>query len=60
VKETGGRELGHYPRKADADAVGRKLARKKKAELVIQDKSGKIEQRSHPYRGWYRRLLFGR
>ena len=60
VKEDGGRELGHYPRKAEAEAVGRKLARKRKAELVIQDTSGKVEQRSHPYRGWLRRLLFGR
>jgi hypothetical protein len=60
VKEDGGRELGHYPSRPEAEAVGRKLARKKKAELVIQDKSGKIEQRSHPYRGWFGRVLFGR
>jgi hypothetical protein len=41
VREDGGRELGHYLTRAEAVAVGRKLAQKRAVELVVQDASGK-------------------
>jgi hypothetical protein len=58
VREDGGRELGHYPTRQEAEAVGQKLARKRSIELVIHDGSGNV-QRSRPRRGWLARL-FGR
>ena len=56
VREDGGRELGHYPSRSAAVDVGRMLARKRKAELLVQDPSGKTE-RSRPRRGWLAKLL---
>jgi hypothetical protein len=58
VKEDRGRELGHYPSRDAAAAVGRMLARKHRAELLIQDQSGKTET-ERPAKGWFARL-FGR
>jgi hypothetical protein len=57
VREVGGRELGHYPTRKDAEAVGHKLARKRAVELIVAD-GGKI-RRSRPRRGLFARL-FGR
>jgi hypothetical protein len=51
-----GREYGHYPTTADAEAVGIKLALKRKSELVVVQESGK-EIRRRPKRGWFARLL---
>ena len=59
VREDDGRELGHYPTKLEAKAVGHKLARKRKVELLIHDPSGAVERRSRPSRGWLSKL-FGR
>ena len=52
VKEEGtGREFGHYPTQADAEAVGLALARKRKSTLVLQDGGGQqrrvLRQRPH-------------
>jgi hypothetical protein len=60
VREEGGRELGHYPTRKDAEAVGHnyKLARKRAVELIVEDGRGKI-QRSRPRRGLFG-WLFGR
>jgi hypothetical protein len=44
VKEDGGRELGHYPTQQEAEAVGRKLAQKRKADLLVRDPAGRIMQ----------------
>ena len=57
VREDGGRELGHYSTRAEAQAVGFKLARKRGVELVVND--GGEMQRSRPRKGWLARL-FGR
>ena len=56
VREEGGRELGHYPARQEAEAVGRKLAEKRGVEFVVQDVSGKT-QRSKPRTGWFARLI---
>jgi len=56
VREDGGREFGHYPTRREAEAVGRKLAQKRSAELVVQDVTGK-RVRSRPRKGWLARLL---
>jgi hypothetical protein len=53
-----GRELGHYPTRDTAAGVGRILARKHRAELIIQDQSGKA-QTEPPTKNWFARL-FGR
>ena len=58
VRENAGRELGHYPTRAEAEAVGNKLARKRGVELVVQEASGKL-RRSRPRKGWFARV-FGR
>jgi Uncharacterized protein conserved in bacteria (DUF2188) len=58
VKEEGGREYGHYPTQQEAEDVARKLARKHKVEMIVQDRSGKIH-RSKVSKGWFARL-FGR
>jgi len=50
VRENGGRELGHDPTRAEAEAVGDKLARKRGVELVVQEVSGKV-RRSRPGKG---------
>jgi hypothetical protein len=57
VREAGGRELGHYPSAKAAEAVGRKLARKRRVELLIYAQSGKLQASSRPGAGWLRRLL---
>jgi uncharacterized protein DUF2188 len=57
VKEEGGRELGHYPTEFEAEAVGEKVARKRKVELLVHNRSGAIERRSRPSRGWLSRLF---
>ena len=57
VKEESGRELGHYPTKYEAEAVGHKVARKRKVELLVHDRSGAIERRSRPSRGLFSRLF---
>ena len=58
VREDGGRDLGHYPTRREAETVGYKLARKRGVELILEDGRGKI-QRSRPRRGLFARL-FGR
>jgi hypothetical protein len=57
VREEGGRELGHYLSAKAAEAVGRKLARKRRVELLIYAQSGKLQARSRPGAGWLRRLF---
>jgi hypothetical protein len=56
VREVGGRELGHYATRAEAEAVGNKLARKRGVELVVQEASGKL-RRSRPRKGWFARVF---
>jgi hypothetical protein len=56
VREDGGRELGHYPTRKDAEAVGHQLARKRGVELVVNDDSGTV-QRSRPRKSWLARLF---
>ena len=57
VTEAGGRELGHYPSQEAAAGVGRKLARKRGAELLIYAADGRLRDRSRPGGGWLRRLF---
>ena len=57
VREEGGRELGHYPTAKAAEAVGHKLALKRRVELVMHGKDGKVKSRSRPRKSWLRRLL---
>ena len=59
VTQDGGRELGHYPTKFEAEAVGHKIARKRKVELRVYDRSGAIERRSRPRKSWFSRLFGG-
>jgi hypothetical protein len=59
VREEGGRELGHYPSRQAAEAVGDKLARKRRVELLIHDRNGKVQSGSRPAKSWLGRL-FGR
>jgi hypothetical protein len=56
VREEGGRELGHYPSQQDALHVGRKLARKRRAQLLIHDHSGEPPEEHQP-KGFFARLL---
>ena len=58
VREEGGREQGHYPNQAQAEVVGRALARKRNVELVIRHAGGAIPIREKP-KGWFRRLFGG-
>jgi hypothetical protein len=58
VKEDSGREFGHYATKSEAQAVGIKLARKRRTGLIVHDEDGK-RVRSQPNRSWIARL-FGR
>ena len=39
VTQDGGRELGYYPTKVEAEAVGYKIARKRKVELLVHNGS---------------------
>jgi hypothetical protein len=57
VKEEGGRELGHYPSKDAAQAVAYKVARKRKVELLIHDRGGKVEKRLRPSKSWVSKLF---
>ena len=57
-EEGTGREFGHYATQAEAEAVGVKLAGKRKIELVVQNEAGKRTRRTVS-RGWFGRL-FGR
>jgi len=57
-REDDGRELGHYPTRQEAEAVGHKLARKRGVELLVHSDNGKVE-RSRPRKGWFARS-FGR
>jgi hypothetical protein len=59
VKQENGREFGHYTDKAQAEEVGSKIARKRKVELLVHNRSGAIERRLRPTRSWLARL-FGR
>jgi uncharacterized protein DUF2188 len=55
VQEDGGRELGHYPTKASAETVGRTVARKRRAELVVQESDGRMRRKN--FGGLFSRLL---
>jgi hypothetical protein len=57
VREESGRELGHYPSRQAAEAVGDKLARKRRVELLIHDRNGKVQSRSRPGKSWLGRLF---
>jgi hypothetical protein len=57
VRADTGRELGHYSSREAAEAVGRKLARRDRGELLVYDASGKIANRSRPSRGWFGRMF---
>ena len=57
VKEEEGREFGHYSEKTQAEQVGRKIARKRKVELLVHNRSVAIERRARPSRGWLARLF---
>ena len=59
VREDRGRELGHYPSKQAAEIVGRKLATKRKVEVVIYGPGGTVQKRSRPRKGIFAKL-FGR
>jgi hypothetical protein len=55
VKEEGtDRELGHYPSREDAEAVGLALARKRRSEMVVHQQGGKVHRRK-ARRGWFSR-----
>jgi hypothetical protein len=58
VREEGGRELGHYPNQQEALSVGRKLARKRGVELIVEESPGKVRT-ERPRKGFLARL-FGR
>ena len=57
VREEGGRELGHYASKREAQSVGHKVARKRKVELLIYGLNGEALVRSRPAKSWLRRPL---
>jgi hypothetical protein len=57
VRADTGRELGHYPSREAAVAVGRKLARRDKGELLVYDAAGKLAHRSRPSKSWLGRLF---
>ena len=57
VRADGGREFGHYPSRQAAEAVGRKLARRDRGDLLVYDASGKVADRSRPSKGWLDRLF---
>jgi hypothetical protein len=50
-------ELGHYPTAKAAEAVGHKLALKRRVEFVTYGKDGKAQSRTRPRKSWLRRLL---
>jgi hypothetical protein len=55
--EVSGREFGHYSSEGAAAAVGRALARKRGAELLIHDEAGRVRREAR--RGAWLRSLFG-
>jgi hypothetical protein len=57
VRADGGREFGHYPSRKAAEAVGRKLARRDRGELLVYDAGGKLATRSRPSKSWLGRLF---
>jgi hypothetical protein len=57
VRSDRGRELGHYPSRQAAEAVGRKLAHRDRGELLVHDASGRVTDRAGPARSWFARLL---
>jgi uncharacterized protein DUF2188 len=57
VREDGGRELGHYPSQQDALRVGRKLARTRKTQLLINDVSAETPPPEHQTKGLFARLF---
>jgi hypothetical protein len=57
VREEGGRDR-HYPNEAQAEAVGRALARKRNCDLVTHPVAAGIPIRERP-RGWLRRWFCG-
>jgi hypothetical protein len=48
VRGEDGREIGHFARQAEAEAVGRALASKRKVDLVINPAGGGIPIRESP------------
>jgi len=58
VHEDGGREFGHYGSKTEAERVGRMIAHKRRAELLVQDQNGNL-RRAKPQGSLFARL-FGR
>jgi uncharacterized protein DUF2188 len=57
VQEEGGRELGQYPTKASAEAIGRTLARKRGALLLVEERDGRTQRKN--FQGLFR-ILFAR
>ena len=55
-EDDGGRELGHYPTRREAEAVGHKLARKRGVELVVENGRRNL-QRCRPRKEWFARLF---
>jgi Uncharacterized protein conserved in bacteria (DUF2188) len=55
VRENGGRELGHYSSQQDAENVGRRLAARRKAVLLVNGRS-ELRSESDP-RGWFARFF---
>ena len=58
VREEGGREIGHFASQAEAEVVGRALARKRKVDLIINPAGGSIPIRERP-EVWFRRWFGG-
>jgi Uncharacterized protein conserved in bacteria (DUF2188) len=58
VREEGGPEFGHYSSQAEAEAIGRPLARKRNCGLVVHRAGGGISIRDR-CKAWFRQL-FGR
>ena len=56
VNEEGGREFGHYASRSEAERVGRMLARKRRAALIVHDQNGTV-QRARPAAGFFGRLF---
>ena len=55
VREKCGRELGHYPSQREAEDVGRLVARKRKAVLLV---NGRADAKDEP-QGWFARIFRG-
>ena len=57
IREESGRERGHYSNRHDAESVGRLLARKRKAALMIHEPTGDVRTERASPRGWIARLF---